>query len=162
MTDTRVAQVAREVLDTSNTPLRVAGVNREALLYRQDTTQMRVGQVAREAVLVANPATRILVGQVARETLRTYDEPRVLLGHTIIVETPLQDQPDVFLRWSDTRGASWSNAIPQTLGAQGEYETDISWRRLGMSRDRVYELSWSAQSMTALTSAFVIVDMLGT
>lgn len=63
--------------------------------------------------------------------------------------------PEVWLRWSDTRGASWSNPILGTMGAAGEYLTSIQFQRLGMARDRVFELSWSAAVKTALNGAFI-------
>lgn len=61
----------------------------------------------------------------------------------------------VFLRWSDTRGKSWGNAISSSLGKEGEYLTSIQFQRLGMARDRVFELSWSAPVKTALLGAWV-------
>jgi hypothetical protein len=61
----------------------------------------------------------------------------------------------VFLRWSDTRGKSWSNAIKTSLGKEGEYLTSLQFQRLGMARDRVFELSWSAPVKTALLGAWV-------
>lgn len=61
----------------------------------------------------------------------------------------------VSLRWSDTRGVSWSNAVMRSLGREGEYVKSVQWRRLGMARDRVFELSWSAPCKTALMGAWV-------
>jgi hypothetical protein len=61
----------------------------------------------------------------------------------------------VSLRWSDDRGASWGNAIQGSLGATGEYLTSIQFQRLGMARDRVFELSWSEPIPTALNGAFI-------
>jgi len=61
----------------------------------------------------------------------------------------------VFLRWSDTRGKSWGNAISVSLGLEGEYLTSLQFQRLGMARDRVFELSWSAPVKTALLGAWV-------
>lgn len=61
----------------------------------------------------------------------------------------------VFLRWSDTRGESWGNAVQRSLGKEGEYLKSVQWRRLGMARDRVFELSWSAPCKTALLGAWV-------
>lgn len=61
----------------------------------------------------------------------------------------------VSLRWSDNAGRSFGNAVQQTLGATGAYQTNISWSRLGMARDRVFELSWSCNAMTALNGAFI-------
>jgi len=61
----------------------------------------------------------------------------------------------VFLRWSDTRGKSWGNAISISLGKEGEYLTSLQFKRLGMARDRVFELSWSAPVETSLLGAWV-------
>lgn len=61
----------------------------------------------------------------------------------------------VYLRWSDTRGKSWGNAVSISLGMEGEYLTSLQWQRLGMARDRVFELSWSAPVKTALLGAWV-------
>lgn len=73
--------------------------------------------------------------------------------------------PMVSLRWSDTRGASWSNpvtqnlnwdtAVNQSLGSAGQLLTSIQYQRLGMARDRVFELSWTVPVRTALNGAFV-------
>lgn len=65
------------------------------------------------------------------------------------------DPPLISLRWSDTRGASWNNAVEQSLGAGGQYLTSIQWARLGMARDRIFELSWSADVKTALNGAYI-------
>lgn len=69
----------------------------------------------------------------------------------------LPDNSDVpvFLRWSDTRGVSWGNYVQRSLGKQGEYITSIQWNRLGMARDRVFEISWSAPVKTALLGAWI-------
>lgn len=61
----------------------------------------------------------------------------------------------VFLRYSDTRGKSWGNYVQRTLGLEGEYLTSVQWRRLGVARDRVFEISWSAPVKTALLGAWV-------
>jgi outer membrane protein assembly factor BamB len=71
---------------------------------------------------------------------------------------PNAPPPIVSLRWSDDRGASWGNPITQPIGAVGQFNQNIQFRRLGMSRDRVFELSWSAPIMTALNGAFVDVE----
>jgi hypothetical protein len=61
----------------------------------------------------------------------------------------------VSLRWSDDRGASWGNPVQGSLGATGAYLTSIQFQRLGMARDRVFELAWSSPISTALNGAFV-------
>jgi len=70
--------------------------------------------------------------------------------------------PVVSLRWSDTKGASWGNRVEQSLGSSGQYLTNIQFRRLGMARDRVFELSWSMNGLTALNGAYVEVTEAGT
>lgn len=63
--------------------------------------------------------------------------------------------PVVALRWSDDRGRTYSNKVEQSLGNTGRYLTNVSWNRLGMARDRVFELSWSSNAVTALNGAFI-------
>jgi len=73
-------------------------------------------------------------------------------------EININTQPEpviVYLRWSDNRGKSFGNPMGQTMGAPGEYLTVLQWNRLGMARDRVYELFWSATNFTTLQGAFL-------
>jgi hypothetical protein len=49
--------------------------------------------------------------------------------------------PAVVLRFSDDGGHSWSNEKWGTLGAIGQTKWRAFWRRLGESRDRVYEIT---------------------
>jgi len=76
------------------------------------------------------------------------------LAVTAYIPTPAK----VILRYSDDRGASWSQPITQVLDVTGGYDIDVSFRRLGMSRDRCWELSFSAPVATTLTGAFVVAD----
>lgn len=69
--------------------------------------------------------------------------------------------PDtVSLRWSDDGGQTFGAPVTQTTNnaSNGQY----SWRRLGMARDRVYELSWTATGETALNGAWVEIEAAGT
>lgn len=61
----------------------------------------------------------------------------------------------VFLRWSDDRGRSFGNPVGQNLGSTGQFQVQPQWRRLGMARDRVFELFWSVDAFTALNGAWV-------
>lgn len=49
--------------------------------------------------------------------------------------------PQAMLRWSDDGGWSWSNEVWASMGRIGERRTRVRWRRLGKSRDRVFELT---------------------
>lgn len=68
-----------------------------------------------------------------------------------------RDQNDtlISMRYSDTKGASWGNHLIASIGAAGEYYRSVRFNRLGMARDRIFEVSWSSQSRTALNGAFV-------
>lgn len=67
------------------------------------------------------------------------------------------DQDKVSLRWSDNAGRSYGEAVLQTLGGTGGYLTSMQWNRLGMARDRVYEVSWSAPVKTSIQGAYLEV-----
>lgn len=47
--------------------------------------------------------------------------------------------PQVMLRWSDDGGQSWGNEHWTSIGQMGDTKHRAIWRRLGSSRDRVYE-----------------------
>lgn len=49
--------------------------------------------------------------------------------------------PKLMLRWSDDGGKTWSNEYMASAGKVGQYKARAIWRRLGRSRDRVYEVS---------------------
>lgn len=49
--------------------------------------------------------------------------------------------PQAMLRWSDDGGFTWSNERWARIGKIGERRARVRWRRLGKSRDRVFELT---------------------
>ena len=51
--------------------------------------------------------------------------------------------PQVMLRWSDDGGQTWGNEHWVSAGRQGSYKARAIWRRLGQTRDRVFEVSTS-------------------
>ncbi len=48
--------------------------------------------------------------------------------------------PQAMLRWSNDGGSTWSNEYWTSIGLQGKYKNRAIWRRLGWSRDRVFEV----------------------
>jgi hypothetical protein len=82
-------------------------------------------------------------------------EPLVTAGLVGPTDTPVRPSPMISLRWSDDRGATFGNPVEQSMGGAGEFLTSIKWNRLGMARDRVFELSWSCNSNTCLSGAFI-------
>lgn len=70
----------------------------------------------------------------------------------------VDDDPQLNLRYSDDRGQTWSDPIMQGLGQLGQYYISPQFQRLGMARDRVYELFWTANMKTALQGAYLEVE----
>ena len=48
--------------------------------------------------------------------------------------------PQAMLRWSNDGGSTWSNEYWSGIGKIGKYKNRIIWRRLGWSRDRIFEV----------------------
>ena len=65
------------------------------------------------------------------------------------------DPPMVNLRWSDTRGRTWGAPVPQSVGATGDFLVQPQWRRLGMARDRVFEVYGVIPGRLAINGAFI-------
>ncbi len=63
--------------------------------------------------------------------------------------------PMVSLSWSNDKGKTYGNPVDQSLGKTGNYLAVPSWSRLGMARDRIFKLQWSADCVTALNGGFV-------
>ena len=49
--------------------------------------------------------------------------------------------PQAVLRWSDDGGNTWSSSYSVSIGKYQEYTSRAIWRRLGKSRNRIYELT---------------------
>ena len=61
------------------------------------------------------------------------------------ITTPVNSEvvgadPQAMLRWSNDGGSTWSNEHWTTIGKIGKYQNRIIWRRLGWSRDRIFEV----------------------
>lgn len=50
------------------------------------------------------------------------------------------EDPQAMLRWSNDGGSTWSNEHWTTIGKIGQYQNRAIWRRLGWSRDRIFEV----------------------
>lgn len=71
------------------------------------------------------------------------------------IEDPTAETPMLSMRYSDDAGHTWSVPRMTSLGKVGEYLTTPQFNQLGMTRDRVYELFWSANMKTALLAAYL-------
>ncbi len=59
------------------------------------------------------------------------------------------------LRFSDDGGYTWSNEIWTQLGSTGQYSARAMWRRLGKSRDRVFEVVIAQPIQICLIAAYL-------
>lgn len=71
------------------------------------------------------------------------------------------EDPQAMLRWSDDGGRTWGNDHWASMGAQGQYSRRVQWRRMGASRNRVYELSISDPVKVAIIGATLDTQPLG-
>lgn len=63
------------------------------------------------------------------------------------------EDPQAMLRWSNDGGSTWSNEHWTTIGRQGQYQNRAIWRRLGWSRDRIFEVSMTDPVKAVVISA---------
>lgn len=66
-----------------------------------------------------------------------------------------EPDPQLWMRWSDTGGKSWSSTLTAPLGQVGEYLNKATFNRLGSGRDRVFEVSTTANAKIVLQGAFL-------
>lgn len=91
------------------------------------------------------------------------DEQRLFFYHAIQIDlqagiglpTGQGSDPLVMLRYSDDGGHTWSQVITVSAGRQGQYKARAIFRRLGRSRDRVFEVRVSDPVTWALLDAIL-------
>ena len=76
----------------------------------------------------------------------------IYMTYSINSETVGAD-PQAMLRWSNDGGATWSNEHWVSIGKIGRYKNRAIWRRLGMARDRIYEVVVTDPVKAAIISA---------
>lgn len=84
-------------------------------------------------------------------------------GFQLLVETGA-DRPDLTtiaryaLRWSDDGGFTWSNEYWVDAGTIGQYKLRALWRRLGYSRDRIFEVIDDFDGKSTILDALLVPD----
>ena len=71
------------------------------------------------------------------------------------------NDPEAMLDWSDDGGYSWSNEHWEKIGKIGARLTRVIWRRLGITRDRVFRMTITDPVPVALISAEIDAEGLG-
>ena len=127
------------------------GLDGKRLKYHKFMADMEVG-TEEETSLPLQLYDSALLQETSSEILLDPNSYSLLLDYGGLNGVP---GPRVLLRWSNTRGASWQGSLSQSLGSAGQYNTQPAWQRLGMARDRIWELSWVTRGKTALNGAWV-------
>lgn len=124
------------------------------VFYKQFLVDMEVGRDVGSTV--ETPSGPAIGPDVVADTALGPDVIPVFLGADDGLSYVAPSK--LYLRYSDTRGQTWSNPIEDDFGATGEFYKSIHYQRLGMARDRVFEVFWSAPVRTALSGAFVVAE----
>lgn len=70
-----------------------------------------------------------------------------------VVISSTTTNPQAMLRWSNDGGSTWSKEYWTQIGALGKYTNRAIWRRLGMARDRIFEVSITDPVNAVIVSA---------
>jgi hypothetical protein len=82
-----------------------------------------------------------------------FDELQIQFQPGVGLTTGQGDDPQAMLRWSNDGGSTWSNEHWITFGKTGRYQNRAIWRRLGWSRDRIFEVVVSDPVKAVIVSA---------
>ena len=80
-------------------------------------------------------------------------ETYVIGTQGILSNTSTTTNPQAMLRWSNDGGSTWSKYYTCSIGQLGRYKNRAIWRRLGMARDRVFEVSITDPVNAVIVSA---------
>jgi len=69
-----------------------------------------------------------------------FDELQIQFQPGVGLQSGTGQNPQAMLRWSNDGGSVWSNENWVSIGQIGRYTNRAIWRRLGMSRDRIFEV----------------------
>ena len=82
-----------------------------------------------------------------------FEEFQIQFQPGVGLNTGLGENPQAMLRWSNDGGSTWSNEHWTSIGRQGNYTNRAIWRRLGWSRDRIFEVAITDPIKAVVVSA---------
>ena len=82
-----------------------------------------------------------------------FDELQIQFQPGVGLNAGQGQDPQAMLRWSNDGGSTWSSEHWASIGKQGKYKNRAIWRRLGMARDRVFEVSITDPVNAVIVSA---------
>jgi hypothetical protein len=71
------------------------------------------------------------------------------------LQTGQGSNPLINLRVSHNGARSWSDLYTKSIGAVGKYQTEVNFRRLGISQQTTFEISTSEPVQIAITGAYL-------
>lgn len=146
-------------LPTMQTPGGPVGLEGKRIKYHKFSVDMTVGTEEETSLTESDsPNDDLLLQEEGGEVLTDPDDFGILLDRN----PGAVPGPNVMLRWSNTRGASWDGVQTRSIGSAGQYGVFPSFWRLGIARDRVWELSWVTRAPTALNGAWIELEMMRT
>jgi hypothetical protein len=120
------------------------------LVFEDDTREIKR---LRRAPFIDNSKKRIFFSQFELDMEVGQGNPGAINPVTPPAE-PVD--PQIILRWSDDGGYTWSNEHSVSMGLSGQYRKRVIWRRLGHSRQRVFEVSTGQNAVNlALYNAYL-------
>lgn len=146
-------------LPSLQTPAGPVGLEGKRIKYHKFSVDMTVGTEEETSLTALGPTTDDLLLQEEGGEVQTDPDAFGILLDRNPGGVP---GPKVMLRWSNTRGASWDGVQTRSIGSAGQYGTFPSFWRLGIARDRVWELSWVTRAPTALNGAWIELEMMKT
>ncbi len=157
MTDTRAGQSIAESTEANTSPPAAAGqLAAEIVAQSASGVHARAAQIRTEVVAVTGAVpTRAAAVQALIEVIAVLGTPPTPPTPVLTPSQLLAAENKVYLAWSDDRGHSFGNPVGAALGNGGEYRTSLQWQRLGMARDRVFQIQWSCPNATALLGAWI-------
>jgi hypothetical protein len=82
-----------------------------------------------------------------------FDELQIQFQPGVGLSVGQGNDPQAMLRWSNDGGSTWSNEHWTSIGQIGRYQNRAIWRRLGMARDRIFEVSITDPVKAVIVSA---------
>lgn len=82
-----------------------------------------------------------------------FDELQIQFQPGVGLAVGQGSDPQAMLRWSNDGGSTWSNEHWTSIGKIGQYQNRAIWRRLGMARDRIFEVSITDPVKAVIVSA---------
>lgn len=65
-------------------------------------------------------------------------------------------EPQIVMTKSIDGGKTWSNELPQKLGRQGKYQTEVFWNRVAYGRSLIVQLTISDPVKRAIVGAYIL------